>query len=77
LEKIEKIGGSGQSAVWLASNPARVKQRAEALRALQRNGPIQPTAEYSYTLARPENTSEIGALKIFKFRDNSADPRGN
>jgi serine/threonine protein kinase len=73
-EKIKQIGSGGQSDVWLARSPERVKERAEALRELEQNGPIQAMAEAEFTLVRPDKLSELGALKIFKFRASSADP---
>jgi serine/threonine protein kinase len=75
-EKIGKspIGSGGQSEVWLARSPERAKERAEALGDLERGGPTLAMAEAQYSLVRPDNPSEVGALKIFKFRENSADP---
>jgi serine/threonine protein kinase len=75
-EKIGKapIGSGGQSEVWLARSPERVKQRAEALTELERHGPILAMAEAQYELVRPDKLSELGALKIFKLRENSANP---
>jgi serine/threonine protein kinase len=73
-EKIEQIGSGGQSEVWLVRSPERVRQRSQVLKTLENGVRTEPELLMSYEFARPEKPSELGALKIFKFRDNSGDP---
>src|SRR5258706_4849773 len=71
------IGKGGQSTVYLARHPERVIARRQALSSLQGFSDAanhQSYAEAAYTLTRPELPNEIGALKIFHFRERSGPP---
>src|SRR5450432_809362 len=76
-EKIERIGGGGQSTVYLVRSPQRAEQRRELLRSLETfsNGAKHPEyAAATYDINRPELLNELGALKIFTIRPDSGKP---
>jgi serine/threonine protein kinase len=69
------LGEGGQSVVYLARTPARGAERAKCLEQIRLalDGDKRPelaTAIWSY--ARPDHSSELGALKIFKIREGGA-----
>jgi serine/threonine protein kinase len=68
-EEIERLGGGGQSDVFLVRRPERRSERRENLRDIRNaldadKRATLATAIYSY--ARPDTPSELGALKVFK-----------
>ncbi len=77
-EKLEPaIGRGGQSTVYKARSPQRVEQRQQILSSLQALSDAakqQSYAEAIYSFSRPDLPGEIGALKIFNFRENSGPP---
>jgi len=78
-EEVKPLGSGGQSTVSLVRRPKRAKERLKSANAL--NHPPWPTktsgverikilgefAEAIWEYARPEEPSELGALKIFKI----------
>ncbi len=73
-EKIEKIGGGGQSNVFLARTPKRAEERRKVMGLIKRGGNEEVQARRYYEYARPEKPDELGALKVFKVRENSGNP---
>jgi len=76
-EKLNRIGGGGQSDVYLARCPERVKQRKEILNSTQTAvgiGNQGQFADAAYLYSRPDLPREIGALKVFKIRESGAQP---
>jgi tRNA A-37 threonylcarbamoyl transferase component Bud32 len=73
-EEIKRLGGGGQSDVFLVRSPERVTQRAVCLQtirtALGSDGEAQ-LAEAVWEYSRPELPGELGAKKIFKIRPDS------
>jgi hypothetical protein len=69
-ERIRPLGGGGQSDVFLVRSPARTSERASCLQKIRqtldedKRGEL---AEAIWSYARPESSSELGALKIFKI----------
>lgn len=75
-ERISRLGGGGQSDVFLVRSPARVTQRAACIRtikaALDRDKePDFADAVWSYS--RPDTLSELGAMKEFKIREEGGE----
>jgi hypothetical protein len=78
-EKVRAVplGSGGQSTVYLVRKPGRTAAREKSfavLKALSGQDLSNPTsalefARASADLAREEDASELGALKIFKARD--------
>src|SRR6266700_2323090 len=82
--KPEKLGEGGQSEVYLVRTPERTKQRARSLHFLESYAPpsmIVTTAEKRTPMTiefaeairdytRPDEPTELGAMKEFKLRDN-------
>ncbi len=69
-EKVRPLGEGGQSEVFLVRRPARVKERRECvdhLRLALDNSKMDEFASLSWTYARPDHDSELGALKVFKI----------
>lgn len=67
-EQIKRLGGGGQSDVFLVRSPARVTQRAACLRTItaafgHNKGADLADAIWSYS--RADSVSELGAMKIF------------
>ncbi len=79
-----KLGGGGQSDVYLVRTPERTKKRIASLAAINRFTPVQMVTAEQITKAnieyveaireytRPDLPSELGAMKEFKLRDNAA-----
>jgi hypothetical protein len=67
------LGGGGQSDVFLVRTPKRVAERAHCLVKIQQHAGgchiegAAELAEAAWNYARPEDTSELGALKVFKI----------
>jgi len=84
-EKIMRLGGGGQSDVFLVRTPQRTKERAQCLEILNSYGSHPVAADVKAKLNvdfassiqayhRSDLPSELGAMKIFKVRD--AGPEG-
>jgi serine/threonine protein kinase len=77
-ERLEPaIGKGGQSSVYKARCPQRVEQRQKVLNSLQAlsdGAKQQAYAEAICSYSRPDLPEEIGALKVFHFRENSGPP---
>jgi len=72
-EQIRRLGGGGQSEVFLVRSPARVRQRAECLRTIRAaldQDQRADLADSMWLYARPDSVSELGAMKVFKIRDD-------
>ena len=72
-ERIRRLGKGGQSEVFLVRSPARVAQRAECLRTIRAaldQDRRADLADSMWLYARPESVSELGAMKVFKIRDD-------
>lgn len=77
-----KLGGGGQSDVYLVRTPERTKKRIESLAAINRHVPMmtgtaesiaQANLEYVEAIreyTRPDKPEELGAMKEFKLRDD-------
>jgi serine/threonine protein kinase len=75
-ERIKRLGGGGQSDVFLVRSPGRVTQRAACLRTIRAaldQDKRAELAEAMWSYARPESLSELGAMKIFKVRDDGGE----
>jgi serine/threonine protein kinase len=82
-EIIDPLGSGGQSDVSLVRSPERVQQRKNCLKVIgktlmaspvhidQRDEGLGAFAKASWDYARPEEDSELGALKVFKSRRDS------
>lgn len=76
-EKLHRIGGGGQSDVYLARSPKRADEREKYRRLMP---PLSDGAKHAeladvmYQYSRPDKDDEIGALKEFKFREHSGKP---
>jgi serine/threonine protein kinase len=69
-EEIERLGGGGQSNVFLERRPERSSKRRECLdviRAAIDGDKRGELATAIWTYARPDSDSELGALKAFKI----------
>ena len=79
-EQLKRLGGGGQSDVFLARKPERVAARNvsfETVKRLSGQGlnaikVAEEFAKATWDLARPDFPNELGALKIFKIRDDGA-----
>jgi tRNA A-37 threonylcarbamoyl transferase component Bud32 len=72
-EQIRPLGKGGQSEVFLVRSPARVAQRAECLRTIRAALDQDRRADLAVSMwlyARPDSVSELGAMKVFKIRDD-------
>jgi serine/threonine protein kinase len=72
-EHIRRIGGGGQSDVFLVRSPARVTQRAVCLQTIRTaldGDKRADLAEAIWAYSRSESLSELGAKKIFKIRSD-------
>jgi serine/threonine protein kinase len=69
-EVVRQLGEGGQSNVFLVRSPERSRERASSCQmiigALRTNEPAQ-LAEACWAYARPDDPSELGALKQFKI----------
>src|SRR5271165_3235515 len=75
-EVIEPLGKGGQSEVFKVRTPQRADERRKCLDAIRPALDRDKSAELAiaiYSYARPERPSELGALKIFKIRDQGPD----
>jgi serine/threonine protein kinase len=69
-EEIKPLGGGGQSDVFLVRRPSRKIERHECLAAIRPAIDRDKSAALAsaiWTYARPEEESELGALKLFKI----------
>jgi serine/threonine protein kinase len=72
-QELRRLGGGGQSDVFLVRTPERVAARKALLQRIQRHaGSSSPErsadfAEAVWNYARPEEKTELGALKLFKI----------
>lgn len=76
-EKLHRIGGGGQSEVYLARCPERVKQRQELLASTHSANGLGAEGQFAeavITYGRHDRLDELGALKIFKIRESGAPP---
>lgn len=70
-EEIERLGGGGQSDVFLVRNPKRRADRAECLKQIRSALDGDKRAELAtaiWSYARADLPSELGALKAYKIR---------
>jgi serine/threonine protein kinase len=73
-EHIRRLGGGGQSDVFLVRSPARVTQRTVCLQTIRTalgSDREAELAEAVWEYSRPDLPSELGAKKIFKIRSDS------
>ncbi|HTD24828.1 MAG TPA: protein kinase family protein [Terriglobales bacterium] len=69
-ERINSLGGGGQSDVFLVRSPARSYERTHCLEIIRTALDEDKRAELAtamWSYARPDNASELGALKVFKI----------
>src|SRR5271169_6357630 len=69
-EIIERLGGGGQSDVYLARNPGRAAEREKCLKEIRTALDGDKRAELAtaiWTYARPDSQGELGALKHYKI----------
>jgi hypothetical protein len=76
---IGRLGSGGQSDVSLVRNSARKRERDESLQGIQRfrsaalgNADPADLAESVRKYIRPDETSELGAMKVFRLRGSEA-----
>lgn len=76
-EKIDPpLGHGGQSDVFLVRSPKRVAQRAACLQVIRRalhEGNQAELADALWSHSRPDDLSELGAMKVFKIREDSSE----
>ena len=75
-EVIEPLGKGGQSEVFKVRTPKRAAERRNYLEEIRSALDRDKRAELAiaiYSYARPEVPSELGALKIFKIREQGPD----
>jgi hypothetical protein len=75
-ERIKRLGGGGQSDVFLVRSPGRVSQRAACLRTIKTALDQDKRAELAdamWSYSRLESLPELGAMKIFKIRDDGGE----
>jgi hypothetical protein len=75
-EEIKRLGGGGQSDVFLVRSPARATQRATCLQTIKAalfQGERAELAEAIFSYARPDSLPELGAKKLFKIRDDGGE----
>ena len=75
-ERIKRLGGGGQSDVFLVRSPARATQRAACLRTIRAaldQDKRSEMADAMWSYSRPDSPSELGAMKIFKIRDEGGE----
>jgi len=75
-EIIERLGGGGQSDVFLARNPWRVREREKCLEGIRTALDGDKRAELAtaiWTFARPDASGELGALKRYKIPPATSD----
>jgi serine/threonine protein kinase len=75
-EKIKPLGGGGQSDVFLVRSPERVSERAACLQKIRtavHGDQHADLADATWLYSRPDSLSELGAMKVFKIRDDSSE----
>jgi hypothetical protein len=75
-EEITRLGGGGQSEVFLVRSPARVVERADCLQTIRKAQDEDKRADLAnaiVTYARPDLLSELGAMKKFKIREEGGE----
>ncbi len=75
-EEIKRLGGGGQSDVFLVRSPARVSERESYLQTIRTARDQDKKAEFAeaiWSYARPDSLPELGAKKIFKIRDDGGE----
>ena len=75
-ERISRLGGGGQSDVFLVRSPARVTQRSACVRTIKSalNREKEPDfADAIWSYSRPDSVSELGARKEFKIREEGGE----
>jgi serine/threonine protein kinase len=73
---LNTLGEGGQSKVYLARSPARQVERKEKLDELAKALRAHDEAKMSdvvWSAVRPDDDSELGAMKVFKLRDAGSD----
>jgi hypothetical protein len=69
-EEVQPLGKGGQSEVFLVRSPDRVRERRDCVeqmwRALEQSQ-FDKFANFSRDYSRPDNDSELGAMKVFKI----------
>ncbi len=73
-EEIKRLGGGGQSDVFLVRSPGRAVQRSVCLQTIRTaldGDKRADLAEAMWEYSRPESLDELGAKKIFKIRTGS------
>jgi serine/threonine protein kinase len=83
-EQLDPLGEGGQGKVYRARRPKRVREREDAVKAIIENSPfgiytveerrakVDRFASAVWNYAHPDDSSELGALKIFKFDPDKA-----
>jgi serine/threonine protein kinase len=84
-EQLEPLGEGGQGNVFLVRNPRRVEARRIATQRILKANPwaayagsspneqvdrVDQLATSAFDYARPDDVSELGALKMFKFQES-------
>ena len=75
-EKIKPLGGGGQSDVFLVRFPGRVSERAACLQKIRTaldGDKRADLADAMWSYSRPDSLSELGAMKVFKIREDSTE----
>jgi serine/threonine protein kinase len=75
-EKLRPLGKGGQSDVFLVRNPQRAAERERSLEQMRLaigTHNMSDLATGSWTYSRPEQDSELGALKVFRLRRDHAE----
>jgi serine/threonine protein kinase len=76
-QKLERIGGGGQSEVYLSRSPKRAKERQDLLSSTQSANGLGSDGQFADAViayGRPDHLNELGALKVFKIRESGALP---
>jgi serine/threonine protein kinase len=76
-EKIRPLGSGGQSDVFLVRSPNRARQRGDALGKMRpafHEAKMEEFSTFVWNHARPDELSELGALKVFKPRSHGIAP---
>jgi serine/threonine protein kinase len=75
-EKVRPLGRGGQSDVFLVRSPERVAERASCLQRIRTALDGDKRAELAdamWSYSRPDSLSELGAMKVFKIREDSSE----
>ena len=76
-EEIRPLGEGGQSEVFLVRRPERAQERrkcVEQMRTAMDRSKMDEFASLSWAYARPDDDSELGALKVFKISRGAVSP---